>query len=152
MTIFIGADHRGYNLKETLKNFLTQNNYQVEDMGAETLDPDDDYPIFAEAVAKRVSASDPLHQDLGIVICGSGVGVDIVANKFDHVRSGFGMNVDQVRSGRRDDNTNVLALAADNIDESTAIEMVKAFIETDYEEADRRNRRLEEIKKIENNQ
>jgi RpiB/LacA/LacB family sugar-phosphate isomerase len=150
--IFIGADHRGFNLKQLIKTWLTQNNHQVEDLGAETLDPDDDYPIYAENVAKRVSASDPLNQDLGIVICGSGVGVNIVANKFDKIRSGFGMNVDQVKSGRRDDNTNVLALPADNIDESTAIEMVKAFIETEYEEADRRNRRLEEIKKIEDNQ
>lgn len=151
MTIFIGADHRGFNLKQLIVSWLTQNNHQVEDLGAETLDPDDDYPIYAEAVAKRISASDPLSGDLGIVICGSGVGVDIVANKFDGVRCGFGMNVDQVKSGRRDDNTNVLALPADNIDESTAIEMVKAFIETEYEEADRRNRRLEEIKNIENN-
>ena len=150
--IFLGADHRGFPLKEAIKNWLQQNNYQVEDLGAETLDPDDDYPVYAEAVAQKVSASDPLHEDRGVVICGSGVGVDIVANKFDGVRSGFGMNVDQVKSGRRDDNTNVLALAADEIDETTAVEMVKAFIETDYEEAERRNRRLEEIKQIENKQ
>ena len=150
--IFIGADHRGFPLKEAIKNWLTQNNYQVEDLGAESLDPDDDYPIYAEAVAKRVSASDPLHEDRGIVICGSGVGVDIVANKFDKVRSGFGMNSEQVKAGRRDDNTNVLALPADEIDEPTAIEMVKAFVETQYEEADRRNRRLEEIKEIEDKQ
>jgi ribose 5-phosphate isomerase B len=150
--IFLGADHRGFPLKEAIKNWLTQNNYQVEDLGAETLDPDDDYPVYAEAVAKRVSAADPLHEDQGVVICGSGVGVDIVANKFDRVRSGFGMNAEQVKAGRRDDNTNVLALAADEIDESTALDMVKAFVETKYEDADRRNRRLEEIKQIEDKQ
>ncbi len=163
MIIFIGADHRGFELKDKLKNWLSQNGHQVEDVGAESLDMDDDYPKYAEAVAQRVSVSDtptdynPTEQEgaqarRGIVICGSGVGVDIVANKFDGIRSGLGINSDQIKSARVDDDINILAIAADSTDESTAIEMVKVFIETDFETAERRTRRLNEIKEIEKNQ
>jgi ribose 5-phosphate isomerase B len=162
MIIFIGADHRGFNLKNTIKDWLAQNGYQVEDLGAERIDPDDDYPIFAEAVAQRVSVSDStsgFHATekegeaarRGIVICGSGVGVDIVANKFDGIRAGFGINADQVKTARNDDDINVLALGADNLSDPQAIEMVKAFLETKFDTAERRSRRLEEIKKIEEN-
>lgn len=161
MIVFIGADHKGFELKEKLKVWLSQNGHQVEDMGATNLDPSDDYPKFAEAVAQHVSLSTSQTDyrttgqestaRRGIVLCGSGVGVDIVANKFDGVRSGLGINADQIASARRDDDINVLALAASEIDESQAIEIIKKFLETDFEDADRRTRRLEEIKNIEQN-
>ena len=72
-----------------------------------------------------------------------------MANKFDNVRCGLGMNVDQVKAARADDNINVLAIAADEIDENTATQMVKVFLDTEFEDVDRRNRRLNEIEEIE---
>ncbi len=151
MIIFIGADHRGFPLKNALKTWLADRNIPTTDVGAETLDPQDDYPVYAQKVAQNIASNWGVGREdsRGIVICGSGVGVDIVANKFAGVRCGLGINVDQVIAARRDDHINVLALAADSTDDAQAKEMTKAFLETDYEDAERRSRRLEEIKKIE---
>jgi len=150
MRIFIGADHRGFNLKENLKHWLTEQKIHFQDVGAFELDPNDDYPIFAQKVAEDVADDIELEKESrGIVICGSGVGVDIVANKIHGIRAGLGMNPEQVTSARRDDDINVLAIASDETDEATAIDMTKAFLETEFESVERRNRRLEEIKKIE---
>lgn len=152
MKVFIGADHRGFQLKNTLKTWLSERNISTTDVGAESLDPQDDYPVYAQKVAQNIASSWGVGREdsRGIVICGSGVGVDIVANKFAGVRCGLGINVDQVIAARRDDHINVLALAADAIDENQAKEMTKAFLETEYEDAERRSRRLGEIKSIEN--
>lgn len=150
MRVFIGADHRGFKLKEALKQWLYKNGLEFEDWGAETFDPNDDYPIFAEKVAGKVSESLKKTKDTrGIVICGSGVGVDIVANKFEGVRSGLGMNVEQVMTARRDDDINILALASDETSENEAKEMVKVFLETEFEPSEKHTRRLKEIEDIE---
>ncbi|OGH54278.1 MAG: hypothetical protein A3G15_00950 [Candidatus Levybacteria bacterium RIFCSPLOWO2_12_FULL_40_10] len=107
MRIFIGADHRGFKLKEDIKKYFYENGIESEDLGAYELDPKDDYPIYAERVAQKVSveiknANASAQRALarrearGILLCGSGVGVDIVANKFEHIRSGLGINTEQV--------------------------------------------------------
>ncbi len=150
MRIFIGADHRGFELKEKIKTWMSDNNIAFQDAGAFELDPNDDYPTYAEKVAADVSFDIEVEKEsLGIIICGSGVGVDITANKYDGIRAGLGINQEQVISAKRDDNINILALAADTTDEHKAIEMVKAFIETPYENSEKHERRLEEIEKIE---
>jgi len=153
MKVIIGADHRGYSLKESLKTWFKENEVDFVDVGADYLKQDDDYPLYAGKVAETISADWGIGREYtrGIVICGSGVGVDIVANKFAGVRCGLAINVDQVIAARRDDKINVLALAADAIDETLARKMVDAFLNTDYDDAERRSRRLEEIKKIEKN-
>lgn len=152
MKVFIGADHRGFNLKEQLKQWLHENNYKHEDVGAFELDPNDDYPIYAQKIGESIEYGVENGKDVrGIIICGSGVGVDIVANKFKGVRCGLGINAKQVKAARHDDNINVLALAADETNEETASEMAKAFLETAFENAERRTRRLNEIKEIEKN-
>ena len=92
MIIYIGADHRGFKLKETLKQFLQREGYTVNDMGNTEYLEGDDYPDFAKLVAQKVSANPA--DSRGIVICASGVGVDIVANKFPNVRSALGFNPD----------------------------------------------------------
>ena len=151
MKIFIGADHKGFELKEKLKTWLLENDNVFTDVGAESFDQRDDYPIYAQRVAQNVAESWNRGEEdtLGIVICGSGVGVDIVANKFDGIRAGLGINSEQVKSAKHDDNINVLAIAADETEEGLARDMVKNFIETEFESIDRRNRRLNEIKNIE---
>lgn len=148
MKIYLGADHRGYQLKEKIARFLFEKGYSFEDMGALSFNPDDDYPVFAEKVASMV-ASEP--ENRGILICGSGVGVSIVANKFDNIRAGLGISEKQVESSRRDDDINILALAADFTNEAEALKMVLAFLETHFSGEEKHKRRLEDIIRIEAN-
>lgn len=148
MKIYIGSDHRGYKLKEVIFQWLVDQNYSVQDLGAYELNPDDDYTEFAKNVAVKIQEDETAR---GILFCGSGIGVDIVANKFDGVRSSIGINPEQVKTGRTDDDMNVLVIAADYIKENEAKEMITAFLKTDYEALVRRKRRLEEIEKIEEN-
>ena len=143
--IFIAADHRGFQLKDKVKQWLGEWGYDYEDMGAFKLDPTDDYPIYAKKVAEGIVEP----EDRGILVCGSGVGVDEVANKFDGIRSGLAISKEQIQSARNDDNINVLALASDFISEEEAREIVKVFLDTEFADAERFNRRLKEVGEIE---
>lgn len=146
MKLFIGTDHRGFKLKERLKDWLYGSGYEVSDVGAHVLAPDDDYTDYAQAVAFNVSKTPDAR---GIVFCGSGVGVDIVANKIDGVRSGYGASLAEIESARRDDDINVLALAADFTDTDKAKELIKTFLDTKYDKKERHDRRLKKIEDIE---
>ncbi|MDP3953522.1 MAG: RpiB/LacA/LacB family sugar-phosphate isomerase, partial [bacterium] len=101
MVIYIGADHRGFDLKEQLKAFLEQNGWSVVDVGAAEKVDSDDYVDYAKPVAEKIS-KDPL-QGRGILICANGVGVDITANKFPGVRSVLAMSPDHALTSREDD-------------------------------------------------
>ena len=109
------------------------------------MDPTDDYPIYA----KKVTESMVKPEDRGILVCGSGVGADVVANKFDGIRSGLAISKEQIRAARNDDNINVLALASNFISEEEAKEIVKTFLDTEFAEEERFNRRLKEVSEIE---
>lgn len=148
LKIFLGADHRGYAQKEKIATWLFDLNYDFEDLGASFLDEKDDYTKYAADVASMV-AKRP--HSRGVLLCGSGVGVEVVANKFDGIRAAIGKNVLQVKAGRKDDDMNILVIASDFTIEKEAKAMLIAFIETKYEENERRERRLEEIEKIEAN-
>jgi ribose 5-phosphate isomerase B len=145
--IYIGADHRGFELKENIILWLRKKNIEHEDMGAHMYDPADDYPEFAEKVASLVADN----KKMGILLCGSGVGVEVVANKFDGVRAGIGLSPDQVKKGRDDDDMNILVIACDFTKKEEAINMVKEFIDTKYLNEAKHERRLDEITKIEAN-
>lgn len=147
MLLYIGADHKGYALKEALKKSLTHEGYQPQDVGNMENDPDDDYPKFAAAVGRSVQDSPT--EARGIAICGSGAGADIVANKFQGVRSVLGFSTDQVFDARRDDDVNVLALAASFVDEEVAAQIVKVFLKTSFSGEERHKRRIAEITEIE---
>lgn len=147
MIIYIGADHRGFALKEMLKGYLSDGGYEMVDLGNDILEEGDDYPDFAAAVADAVS-NNPF-EDRGIVICGSGVGVDIVANKFIDIRSALVANADQIKAARTDDDVNVLALAADFIDEDAAKAIMDAFLTTEYDGAEQHQRRIDKITELE---
>ncbi len=149
MTIYIGADHGGFNLKEYLKAALANEAYTVVDCGAAMVVPDDDYPDYALIVAKKVSA-DPM-QNRGILICRSGFGMDITANKVDGVRSALAMSPDHAYQARHDSDANVLALAADFLDEPTALKIVKVFLGTPFAKEEKYARRLEKVRAIEIN-
>ncbi len=148
MKVYIGADHRGFSLKEKVKIWFEKHSIPHEDMGAYALDPKDDYTLYAEKVASIVSHE---HTSCGILFCGSGVGVDVVANKFDGVRASIGKEKDQVIAGRADDDMNILVIASDFTKEKEAEEMVEMFLKTKFEGNERHKRRLEEIKRIEAN-
>lgn len=141
-TVIIGADHRGFQLKETLKPWLESQGYQVIDCGNKVLDPQDDYPDFAIAVAEKV-ATEPSHK--GIVVCGSGIGVSIAANKVNGIRASVATSPAEVTKGRQDDDLNVLALSADFINQTQAQDVIRAFLETPYTADERHVRRLAKI-------
>jgi ribose 5-phosphate isomerase B len=148
MLIYVGADHRGFNLKERIKKVLQEQGYEVFDFGNTNYDEGDDYPDFAAAVGKRVGLE--FDKARGILICASGVGVDIVANKFPNVRSALAISSDQIYDARHDDDVNVLSLAADFITEEDALKIVKVFLETPFAGEERFKRRLQKISDIEN--
>jgi ribose 5-phosphate isomerase B len=150
MIIYIGADHRGFKLKEYLKGVLKNDIYEVVDVGAPELVPDDDYPEYAKLVAEKVSAAPA--DAKGILICGSGFGVDIVANKFRGVRSALASSPDHAFQARHDDDANVLSIAADFTDEAVAAKMVKVFLTTPFAHEPRYTRRLEEMTHLESDQ
>lgn len=148
MKIFIGADHRGYALKEKIAKWLFDMEFPYQDLGATHLDPNDDYTKYAEEVASLVAKTE---NSRGVLLCGSGVGVDVMANKFDGIRASIGKDVFQVEAGRSDDDMNVLVIAADFTEEKEAKAMLISFLETKFSGKAKYERRLQEIKEIEAN-
>ncbi len=148
MLIYIGSDHRGFQLKESLKKFLKDQGYEAVDVGNERYDENDDYPDFAKLVGRAVSQD--FWNRRGILICGSGVGVDVVANKFKGVRSALVNNPDQAYLSRHDDDANVLSLAAEFTDEETAKQILKTWLATPFSNEEHHRRRLEKINDLEN--
>ncbi len=142
--IYLGADHLGLELKEKAKKWLVAWGYQFEDLGNQRLETEDDYPDFAIKVAKKLGKE----KDFGILFCGSGVGMDIVANRFSKVRCGLGFSQQQIRLAKRDDNINCLSLAADFIDENDAKAIIQIFLETQFSRGEKYLRRLKKIEKI----
>ena len=141
--IYLGADHRGYNLKDDIKNFLAEKNYQFEDMGNFTYDKNDDYTDFAKLVAQKVSEKP--EENKGILICGSGVGVDIVANKFKGVRSALADDVQTAKQSREHDDTNVLSLPADEVNFEIAKQIITVWLETPFSNGEKYKRRINKI-------
>lgn len=148
MKIYVGSDHRGYLLKEKITQWLFEMGKDFQDMGAPTLEPGDDFTKYAELVASLVAKNE---DSRGVLLCGSGVGVDIMANKFDGIRASIGKDVFQIEAGRNDDNMNILVIAADYTTEKEAKAMLIAFLETKFSGKAKYERRLEEIEKIEAN-
>lgn len=140
MKIAIGADHRGVKYKQAIKEMLQSEGIEVEDLGTDSEDSVD-YPDFAQKVAQQIGKGEA---DFGVLICGSGIGVDIVANKVTGARSVNAVNEKMAEMSRRHNNANVISLGADLIDLETALNNVKKFINTDFE-GGRHQRRVEKI-------
>jgi len=149
MTVYLGADHRGFSQKEMLKQWLISQGYAVIDCGNYVLDQDDDYPQFAFAVANQVKQD---RDRMGIVCCGSGVGISVAANKVPGIRCGVVFNVDQARAARLDDDINVLALASDFTDQEYAKEIVLTALNTVFTGQERYQRRILQIQAKEQGQ
>lgn len=145
--IYIGADHGGYKLKTDLKKFLEKKNLEFVDVGAKKLKVGDDYPDYAKLVAKKVSQN-PL-RNVGILICRSGQGVCIVANKFTNVRAALVWNTLEAKMSRTDDMTNVLCLPSDYITPKLAEQIVGVWVRTPYSSEARHVRRVKKISAVE---
>lgn len=145
--LYLGADHRGYYLKETIKEFLNSKKIEFKDLGNSVYDKNDDYPDFAELVAKKVSQKPK--DNLGILICGFGQGVCIVANRYSQVRAALCLSSWMAQKARQDVAINILCLAADLTDPQTSFRIIKAFLKTEASQDERYQRRLKKIVQIE---
>ena len=144
--IYIGCDHAGFELKEQVKQLLSSLVEQFEDLGPAKFNPADDYPDFAALVAKKIQANP---QAKGILICGTGQGICIAANKFKGIRAGQAWNEATATAGRNDDDINILCLASRHQTFDEVKPIIRAFLETPFDAVDRRMRRLEKIKELE---
>ena len=140
----IGSDHRGFSLKQSIISVLNEMGIPVEDTGV-FIEEAADYPLFAKRVARAVSEKTCAR---GILICGSGIGMSIVANKFPGVRAALCHTVDSARKSRMHNDANVLVLGQD-VDQATAKKMLKVWFETPFE-GGRHQIRLDQIQAIEN--
>jgi len=143
--LYIGADHQGLKLKEGLKNYLAKLGVAVIDCGAFTYDKNDDYVDFAFAVAKRMNTK----KDFGLLVCGSGHGMVIAANKIKDVRAIMPLSVKSARDGRSDDHANVLVISAWEQNEQLARGVIREFLKTRPDKAKKYTRRLKKISRLE---
>lgn len=144
MKIAIGSDHGGYLLKTHIKKLLESKNYSVIDFGTNNKDSVD-YPDYGYMVAKSVQSKE---SDYGIAICTTGIGMSIVANKVNGIRSSLVMNVEDAILAKEHNNANVLALGAKYISEKSADDIVIAWLNTSFSKG-RHQKRVNKINEIE---
>ncbi|MBI5620924.1 RpiB/LacA/LacB family sugar-phosphate isomerase [Candidatus Gottesmanbacteria bacterium] len=150
MTIFLGADHGGYALKEIIKTALTAWGYAWEDEGNTVLDPSDDYPLYALAVAKKVARDLQNGKNAkGILVCRTAAGMAIVANKVKGIRAAAPHDIQSAILSREHNDANILVLAGDFLGEKEALEMLKAWLTSECTGEERHIRRLEQIRRFE---
>ncbi len=146
MKLAIGADHGGFALKKIIIGFAAGMGHEMIDCGAYRLEPGDDYPDFAGAVARAVQSG---QAERGILICGSGVGAGVAANKFEGIRAAVCHDVFSARQGVEDDDMNVRCLGERIIGAGAAMEAVRAFLGTGFSGAERHLRRLNKVRAME---
>lgn len=145
MRVVLGADHRGYELKDTIAGYLRAQGYDVADIGVNG--PESvDYPDQAVAVGERVQSG---AAERGILVCGSGVGACIAANKIDGVRAGLTHDTYSAHQGVEHDDMNVICIGSKIIGEELALEIVRAFLGAKFAPEERYLRRLEKVKALE---
>lgn len=147
MKIFMGADHNGFELKQALTEALTRAGYDVVDEGDSELTPDDDFPIFAARVVHAMRAAED-DDSRGILICGSGQGMCMAANRFKGIRASLVWEVDEARPARNDDDSNVLCLPARSVKTDEAIKIAEAWLATPFAGATRFKRRIKELDQL----
>ena len=146
MKIVVAADHGGYALKQSVIDELRASGHEAADLGAHDADQPDDYPDFAELVCAAVRRGEA---ERGVILCGSGVGVVIAANKFPGIRAGLCHDSYSARQGVEHEDMNVLCLGARIIGAEIAREIVRNFARARYSAEERHARRLEKLNRIE---
>ncbi len=145
MKIFIGSDHAGYNLKTSLKEFLLVAGHEVEDLGVDNAEVKADYPDSAKKVGEAVAASS---DSRGVLVCGSGVGMCIAANKIDGIRAVNVDNVEIAKMSRLHNDANVICFGERMVSEEVAKEALSIFLSTEFE-GGRHASRVEKISQME---
>jgi ribose 5-phosphate isomerase B len=140
MKLYIASDHGGFRLKGEIKDFLKEQGHEVKDLGTDS-EESCDYPDYAKKLCKEVLENGAR----GILICGTGIGMSIVANKFKGIRAAAAANCYMAKMSRLDNNSNVLCLGGRVIGEELAKEIVKVWLETDFSKEERHRRRVEKI-------
>ena len=138
--IFLSSDHGGFELKEIVKSFLIDNNFEHEDLGCSSLEPVD-YPDFAKLLSKKIKDK---NNSKGILFCGTGIGISMAANRFPHIRAALCTSVEMASKSRKHNDANVLALGGRILEDKLALEIVKEFLQTDFE-AGRHSLRVDKI-------
>ena len=146
MNIVIASDHRGFHLKEDLKDWLQTLGHHVIDSGNHEYDQSDDFVDFVSKAAFQVAQD---FDSKGIVFCGSGAGASITANKIKGIRACIGMTREQVEAATADDDLNMLVIAADYLGQDRVKEMIEVFLSTEFKGEERHIRRLQKIKDLE---
>jgi ribose 5-phosphate isomerase B len=146
MRIVLGADHAGFDMKQDLAAFVRGLGHEVEDVGTDSATKPDDYPDFAEAVGMALRAG---HADRGVLICGSGVGASVAANKMPGIRAGLCHDTYSAHQGVEHDDMNVLVLGSRIIGQELARELVRHFLAAKFSGEERHQRRLGKVKAIE---
>lgn len=141
MRISIGSDHGGLNLKNSIVEYLQENDYEVMDVGTYSFDSCD-YPIFGRKVAENVANK---VSDLGIVVCSTGIGMSIVANKVKGIRCALVTDLNSAKLTKEHNDSNVLALGEKNTTKELAIEIVKTWLNTPFSNDERHIRRIKGI-------
>ncbi len=148
MRVSVGADHAGFDMKAKIIGWLESGGYQVKDLGAYVLDPNDDYPDFAVAVAGSLCSGEA---EKGIIICGSGVGACITANKVRGIRACLCHDTYTARQGVEHDGMNVVCIGARVIGIELAKGVLEAFLEARFIPEPRFQRRLDKLAQVEQN-
>src|SRR5437667_12544815 len=146
MRLAVGADHAGFSLKQALVAYLKELGHEVQDVGAHRPDPNDDYPDFAQAVAEAIVNG---RTERGVLICGSGVGASVAANKIPGIRAGLCHDTYSAHQGVEHDDMNVLTLGARVVGTELALELVRAFLAARFSGEERHARRLQKVLAIE---
>jgi ribose 5-phosphate isomerase B len=144
MKIAIAADHAGFSLKEKLRQKLAQDGHEVVDFGTES-EASCDYPDFAQPVGREVAQG---RSDRGILVCSTGIGMAMAANKIDGVRAAPAQSDDEVKFTREHNDANVLTLGAKYLDENRALDLIHIFLSTEFA-GGRHARRIAKIKQLE---
>lgn len=149
MRVFIGADHKGHALRAKLIDYLKRAGYDVEDQGDRQFDPDDDFPVFAARVVTAMQGSDD-KDPRGILICGSGQGMCMAANRFNGIYAAICWDRQSAREARSDDNSNVLCLSADLLNDrfEEAKLIAETWLNTPFAGAARYERRLKQLDEL----
>ena len=147
MKIFLGADHAGYELKNVLRERLHHAGYEIEDLGAKTLDEVDDYPRYAYSVASRVLGEED-GAAVGVLICGSGQGMSMAANRVNGIRAALAWDKISAVAAREDDDANVLVLPARFVAPEAAGDMAEAWLQAEFKADPKYRRRLDELEQL----
>lgn len=147
MIIYLASDHAGFELKLSLLEHLVHHRFEVEDLGPDTLDKDDDYPNYAYAVTTKLLGSQD-EDPRGILLCGSGQGMAMAANRVSGIRAALAWNQEIARLARSHEDSNILALPARFITTEEAFKLTDIWLKTPFSKAERHQRRINEIEQL----